>query len=185
MLWLCAGVGTPPTPAPQAAQGQPQIDTPARPAPDGKQDFHQALLQYSAGKQREPSVPMQVQSNFGRGICRTNELKRSLGSRWRLQCSMAWGSIFWRKMCIKCSAMQLYGSGVPLSTQTRAVLGSLESVWAARQPTLSAPAQQHAPAPTPGQPLGSTPGGPTPDQQALLSALLKAIIRHKQPGKPF
>ncbi len=79
--------------------------------------------------------------------------------------------------------MQLHGSGVPLSAQTRAVLGSLESVWAARQPTLLAPAQQHTLAPVPGQPSGSTPNVPTPDQQALLSALLRAITRHKQPGK--
>ena len=77
------------------------------------------------------------------------------------------------------SAMQLQGSGLPLSTQTRAVLGSLESVWAARQPTLPLLS-----APAPGQPSGSTPIMPTPDQQALLSALLKAITRHKQPGKP-
>ena len=83
------------------------------------------------------------------------------------------------------TTMQLHGSGVPLSAQTRAVLGSLESVWAARQPTLSAPAQQHAPVPVPGQPSGSTPNVPTPDQQALLSALLRAITRHKQPGKAF
>ncbi len=122
-------------------------------------------------------------------VWQMSELDRSLLQNHRVRSSMACGCKFWGEVCQNQSAMQLYGSGVPLSTQTRAVLGSLESVWAARQPTLpllsaSAPAQQHAPAPAPVQPLGSTPGTPTPDQQALLSALLKAITRHKQPGKP-
>ncbi len=53
----------PPTPAPQAARGQAQIDTPAGPALGGAQEPHQVLMQHSMAKQKEASVPMQVLSD--------------------------------------------------------------------------------------------------------------------------
>ena len=83
--------------------------------------------------------------------------------------------------------VQLQGSEAPLSTQTRQLPGSLESVWAARQATLPILAQSasapHAPAALPEQAAGPGTSMPLSDQQALLRALLKSLSKHRRTGK--
>ncbi len=83
--------------------------------------------------------------------------------------------------------VQLQGSEAPLSTQTRQLPGSLESVWAARQATLPILAQSasapHAPAAVPERAAGPGTSMPLSDQQALLRALLKSLSKHRRTGK--